>query len=586
MIRWDLTLTEPNKTKLSDTIFVECDSCHQISNHKYKSIKYRDTNEYFCQSCRNIKKWQCKEYSTKMKKSFEESKSKHKKAVNSAFKSKSYRDKISENQKRLWKNKEYQENQSNKTKKQWESDSYRKHMLSIYDGDGFKSKYRTPSHRSKMSEISKKTWEDPEFRKKMSDLKSDLWRKEEYKSKFTKTIKEDELYDKYVLDKNSIRKISQDSDHSRKIIGSFVDKYGFEKHDFRISKDEFLDRAKEVHGNRYDYSNVNYESYNVKVEIVCQKHGSFWQVPKFHIYNKNGCPLCSGTNLQISVYEFVCGLAGCEVKNDDRKIIGPNELDIVVEDKSLAIEINGLYWHSFGHKENSDERNKHVNKLNQCIDEGIRLIQINENEWIDKREIVESILKSKLGLSNRIYARKCKLEKISSDQHKKFMNQNHIQGGKGCSAAYGLKHDNELVAVMSFNKHPKHEWEITRFANKLNTTVVGGASRLFKRFLNDYNPTQILTYADRRYSDGNLYKKLGFKLDGITKPNYCYVKKQKVYSRQKFMKHKLKDKLDEFDPDLTEAENMFNNGYRRLWDAGNYRFIWPNKDESLQPRNT
>ena len=126
---------------------------------------------------------------------------------------------------------------------------------------------------------------------------------------------------------------------------------------------------------------------------------------------------------------------------------------------------------------------------------------------------------------------------------------------------------------MSFNKHPKYQWEITRFANKLNMTVVGGASKLFKHFLREHNPDQILTYADRRYSNGNLYKKLGFKLDGITQPNYIYIKNKKIFSRQQFQKHKLKDKLEDFNPLLTEAENMFNNGYRRMWDAGNYRFL-------------
>ena len=60
----------------------------------------------------------------------------------------------------------------------------------------------------------------------------------------------------------------------------------------------------------------------------------------------------------------------------------------------------------------------------------------------------------------------------------------------------------------------------------------------------------------------------------MTNPNYFYIKNNSVYSRQQFQKHKLKNKLDVFDSDLTEAENMFNNGYRRLWDAGHWRFLW------------
>lgn len=160
------------------------------------------------------------------------------------------------------------------------------------------------------------------------------------------------------------------------------------------------------------------------------------------------------------------------------------------------------------------------------------LIQIFENEWRDKQEIVKSVLRAKLGVTDRIFARKCNVVEISKLRHKEFMDKYHIQGGKGCNVVYGLEYNGDLVSVMSFNKYPKYKWEITRFANKLNMSVVGGASRLFKRFLTDKNPDYILTYADRRYSDGNLYKKLGFNFSKYTAPNYFYIKNKKVLSRQ------------------------------------------------------
>jgi hypothetical protein len=131
---------------------------------------------------------------------------------------------------------------------------------------------------------------------------------------------------------------------------------------------------------------------------------------------------------------------------------------------------------------------------------------------------------------------------------------------------------------MGFNKHHKHEWEISRLSSKLNCVVVGGASKVFNYFVKNYNPNMIMTYADRCYSDGNVYQKLKFMFDGVTKPNYKYVKGNNVYSRQKFQKHKLKKKLDCFDSNLTEAQNMFNNGYRRIWDCGHLRFIWTNNN--------
>jgi len=340
----------------------------------------------------------------------------------------------------------------------------------------------------------------------------------------------------------------------------------------RSTTEEFIKKAQKIHNNKYDYSKANYIDNKEKVVITCPEHGDFEQVACYHIAG-SGCPQCAGTHIQNEINDFVCAL-GFDTVYNDRHEISPYELDIYVQQKRVAIEHNGLYWHSFNRNETTEERKKHITKTNNCEKKNIKLIQINENEWRDKQEIVKSILKSKLGVSNRIYARKCKIKEINSKDHIKFMDQNHIQGGKGCSVAYGLFYQDELVAAMSFNKHKKYQWEITRFANRLDTTVVGGASRLFKRFFKDKDPSEILTYADRRYSDGNLYKKLGFELDGLTTPNYCYVKRNKVFSRQQFQKHKLKNKLEFFDPELTEAQNMFNNKYRRLWDAGNYRFLW------------
>ena len=340
----------------------------------------------------------------------------------------------------------------------------------------------------------------------------------------------------------------------------------------RSNTKEFIEKVKKIHNNYYDYSKVEYVDNKTKVKIICPKHGEFEQLACYHIAG-SGCHQCAGTHSQNEIFDFVKEL-GFNSRYNDRTLIKPLELDIYIPDRQIAIEFNGLYWHSFNHKETTKERNRHSIKCDLCQNKNTRLIQINEDEWRNKKDIVKSILKSKLGISNKIYARKCKIKEISSKEHFKFMDQNHIQGGKGCNVAYGLEFEDELVAIMSFNKHNKHEWEITRFANKLDTTIVGGASKLFKCFIRTINPNQILTYADRRYSDGNLYKQLGFKLDGITKSNYVYTKSNYIYSRQQFMKHKLKNKLENFNPALTEAENMFNNGYRRLWDAGNYRFLW------------
>lgn len=338
----------------------------------------------------------------------------------------------------------------------------------------------------------------------------------------------------------------------------------------RLTNDEFIEKAKSVHGDKYDYSKSEYVNQQTKVVVICDDHGEFLQTPNNHLHGR-GCPRCAGTQMQNDINDYINSL-GLETIFNDRSEISPHELDIYVPEKRIAVELHGLYWHSYDRIEAPEEKMRHSGKCDKCGD--IRLIQIFENEWVEKTEIVKSVLESKLGMSKRIYARKCQIVEISKRRHIEFMDENHMQGGKGCTVAYGLEHDDRLLAVMSFNKHHKYQWEITRFATEVGMTVVGGASKIFKHFIREHNPDSILTFADRRYSDGNLYKKLGFDLDSITSPNYFYVKNHRIFSRQQFQKHKLKDKLENFDPEMTEVQNMFNNGYRRLWDAGHHKLIW------------
>jgi len=341
---------------------------------------------------------------------------------------------------------------------------------------------------------------------------------------------------------------------------------------------KFLDDAITLHGEIYDYSRISYKDYYTKIVIICPKHGEFRQTPDVHLRG-SGCQKCAATQSrpQIEVHDFICSITDATTIINDRAVIAPYEIDILIPDKKIGLEVNGIYWHSYDHEESAEERNRHAHKKNMCAGKGINLIQITDHEWINKRSIVESRLSHVLGKSQRIYARQCVIKEIDNNSYEEFMNKCHIQGHKGASIKYGLLHDNKLVAVMSFNKHPKQQWEITRFANELGCSVVGGASKLFQHFIRSQKPSKILTYADRRYSNGNLYKQLGFELDGITRPNYVYVKNNQIFSRQHFQKHKLLKLLENFDSTKTEADNMFLNGYRRLWDAGHFRFVWKQK---------
>lgn len=341
---------------------------------------------------------------------------------------------------------------------------------------------------------------------------------------------------------------------------------------YRSSTNEFVEKAMLLHGDGvYDYTSVDYKTAMLPVRIKCKTHGEFLQTPNCHLAG-SGCPSCPVTisNNHQAIAEFIAGY-NIEVINNDRQTIKPYEIDILLPNHSLGIEHHGIFYHS---KSEPGVDYRPINKYLMCAAANTRLIQIFEHEWWHKTPIVKSIILSKLGITNRLGARGCEIKIVNSNQQKQFIDACHIQGYKPSTICGGLYHEDELVMIMSFNRHPKYQYELNRLATKLNTTIVGGASRLFKWFLRQFNPESIISYADIRYSDGGVYRALGFNGCGRTKPNYFYLKSDKIYSRQMFQKHKLSIKLPNFDPTKTEIVNMLNNKYRLLWDAGHWRFIW------------
>lgn len=259
----------------------------------------------------------------------------------------------------------------------------------------------------------------------------------------------------------------------------------------------------------------------------------------------------------------------------DRKILFPKELDIVIPKCKLAIEYNGLYWHS---EEQGKDRFYHVNKTTLCEQHGYQLFHIFENENI---EIWKSVIINKFGLSKKIYARKTELRELKYCQIKEFLVENHIQGEIESSINYGLFYNNELVQVMTFAKprlNMNYDYELIRLCSKKFTSVVGGASKLFKHFVMQHSGANIISYANRRFSMGRIYKILGFELKEITKPDYFYSKHGEVYSRYQIQKHKLLELLgDGYDKKLTERENMLNNKFLVVYDCGNLVYTYKGK---------
>jgi hypothetical protein len=265
-----------------------------------------------------------------------------------------------------------------------------------------------------------------------------------------------------------------------------------------------------------------------------------------------------------------------DIVTSDRNIIHPQHLDIVIPSKQVAIEFNGIYWHS---ELQGRGRSYHLTKTEQCYKKGIQLLHVFEDEWYNKRDIVKSIISNKLGCSARtIYARKCKIVNVDKQQCSHFIDTNHIQGSVNNTVRLGLMYNGELVCIMTFSKsrYSKHQYEMYRFCNIIDTHVVGGASRLFKHFINQYNPTSIVSYSDKRWSTGDMYNKLGFTHLHDSAPNYKYFLNgtMRLLSRIKFQKHKLRNILEKYDAALSEWDNMQSNKYNRIWDCGNGVWVW------------
>ena len=288
-------------------------------------------------------------------------------------------------------------------------------------------------------------------------------------------------------------------------------------------------------------------------------------------------PLHSSTSSEEKNIAQMLEQLGFKTLCSSRKIIPPQEIDIYIPEKKLAIEYDGLYWHS---NNMNTSKTYYLDKSLKCEAQGIQLVHIFENEWLCKQDIVKSRLKNLLGVYDKaVYARKCEVREVDSKTSKEFQEANHLQGAINSKVSLGLYDGEELVSLMTFGKcrfDKKHEWEMLRFCNKLGYHVPGAAGKLLKHFEKAYNPRSIVSYADRRWSQGKLYKALGFKLSHASSPNYWYwnykCNSQNLQSRLMFQKHKLPKLLKSFDPALSEYENMRNNGYLRIFDCGNLVF--------------
>jgi very-short-patch-repair endonuclease len=333
------------------------------------------------------------------------------------------------------------------------------------------------------------------------------------------------------------------------------------------------------------YKNCGFELLSKKgefVELVSDSCGHTFSIyrdtfyKRYGEYNINPCIICNPLNsgvsgLELEVVDWLKSL-NINIETNNRSLIDGFELDIVIPDQKIAIEFNGLYWHSEFYK----EKNYHSLKTDLCKNIGFRLIHIWEDDWKNKSEIVKSIILNSINkIDKKVWARKCNIKEVDSKSVRIFLDSNHIQGNCQSSLRYGLYLGDELISLMTFGSryiNGKSSYELLRFCNKIGYSIVGGASKLFSHFLKNCEESEIVSYADLSIFDGYLYKTLGFKFIHRSNINYWWVVNGKRHHRFNFSKKRLV-KLG-YDKSLTADSILHSIGAYKIFGCGQDRYVY------------
>jgi hypothetical protein len=344
----------------------------------------------------------------------------------------------------------------------------------------------------------------------------------------------------------------------------------------------FIAAARKVHGDVYDYSKVAYSKAHGKVTVVCPTHGEFEQGATYHVNNGHGCPKC-GQALSSKGQNEIAALLKTYVEVvDNHKLPSGKHIDVFIPSLNIGVEYHGLIWHS---EKFQRSHMRDYAKHKEALANGIRLIQVYEDEWNFRKHAVTALLLNAVGVPReRIYARACHVSLVDASAATTFYEENHIQGSVRSPCTHlGLYHQHRLVAVMSFSrvtsvrgsKADASEVELRRFASA--AAVIGGGSKLLSHFLaSEPQVSTVISYSDNRLFTGALYSALGFTKDSESEPSYCYVNPS---VRWREAKHKFKRSVlatragFAFDPSKSEKENCEANNWFRVYDCGKTKWV-------------
>ena len=321
-------------------------------------------------------------------------------------------------------------------------------------------------------------------------------------------------------------------------------------------------------GKKVDFDGIE-ELYETKSVNELAQHYGCWPGPVRDCLKRLGIFVPETFTQPERAISLILNKYNIEHEIHNRSIIAPKELDIWIPLHNIGIEVNGLYWHS---TQVPKVDRRHIDKFNHCMNVGIKLIQFTDSDVVNKPELIESMILSKLGLlPNRIMARKCGITEIGIKQANQFYSKWHYQGQTTNAAkSLALIHGNEVVALLSYTTKGDIT-RIERYACKPFTNVVGGYSKLEKRVPGD----TLVTFSLGLISDGSVYRRNGYKTEGYaTKPEYYITDGFELMNRQRFMKHKMPALFGAgFDPDKTEWENVIANGLMLFFGAGITKWV-------------
>ena len=574
-------------------VLVKCDYCDNTREIPYKKYtkSIENNGKYSCSyKCRSLKTKEINldRFGVNCNLHSEDGKSKVKKTMidkygvdnfskSDNYKEKTYKSNIEKYGTKHFFQSEYFKNSSNKT-------LYNKYGIDSYSKTNeFKEKYKNTCL-NKYGETN--TFKVEIFKEQIKNTNIEKYgvdyytKTDEFKEKVRNTNIEKYGVD-YYIKTDEFKEISKIT-----CLNKYGNEYYFQSNSFKIKSEDTLLNKYGVNNYLKSFefrtktligTDVNYIKYiGDSISLFnCDKGHTFEIKTDNYFYRiKNNIPLCTicnpiGDSKSIKEKELLYFIQN----NYDGEIISGYrdglEIDIYLPELKLGFEFNGLYWHS----EKFKDKRYHLYKTNHFKERNIRIIHIWEDDWTLRRRIIESQISNILNLNTtKIFARKCIVKEITDSKlTRKFLDNNHIQGHVNSSIKLGLYYQDELVSIITFDsfegrkKMGEGGYNLNRFCNKLNTNVVGGASKLLTYFIKNYNPTRIVSYADKDWSIGQLYYTLGFNNISESKPDYKYIINNIRVHKSRYKKSKL-------NTSLTESQEMIKRDILKVYDCGKIKF--------------